>query len=103
MKIYYLHDGANQSGPFNLQELQEKQINKDTPIWYEGLDEWTNAGEIAELKEIIKTTPPPIAKKVIPPPVVETVRPLENTRHVYSYRCFSRKLQRQKQPQSFFE
>ncbi|HMW71682.1 MAG TPA: DUF4339 domain-containing protein, partial [Cellvibrionaceae bacterium] len=38
-----------------------QKISKETPIWYEGLPEWTKAGEIPELSELFRnSTPPPI-------------------------------------------
>lgn len=63
MKKYYLHNGKEQEGPFSVDDLKSKQINRDTPIWYEGISEWTTAEKIDELKELIKTTPPPINKQ----------------------------------------
>lgn len=82
MKKYYLHDGSAQSGPFNLQELQEKKITKDTPIWYEGLSDWITAGEIPELNDLLKIIPPPLTNKTIPPPA-NTVSPLKKEKIVY--------------------
>lgn len=71
MKKYYLHNGTEQQGPFDLDELKAKQIDKNTPIWYEGLPEWTIAEKIDDLKEILKTsTPPPFGtKQSVPPPI----------------------------------
>lgn len=67
MKKYYLHDGANQSGPFDKEELKLKNIKKTTAIWYEGLTEWTTAGQIAELQDVIGAIPPPFAAAAPPP------------------------------------
>lgn len=69
MKKYYLHDGKEQQGPFDIEDLKAKSIKKDTSIWYEGLAEWTIADNVYELKDLfIKTTPPPFtAKPKIPP------------------------------------
>lgn len=36
MKKYYLHDGTEQFGPFDLDELKTKNINCQTPNWYDG-------------------------------------------------------------------
>ncbi len=66
MKMYYLQDGQNNIGPFNLEELKERKITKNTSIWYEGLSDWTTAGNIEELKIILTETPPPL-KKSEPP------------------------------------
>jgi hypothetical protein len=70
MKIYYLHNGASQSGPFDIEELKQKGITKETPIWYQGLNEWTTAGEIAELSAVFQSTPPPL--KTAPPSYTQT-------------------------------
>jgi hypothetical protein len=71
MKKYYLHNGTEQDGPFSAAELIEKNIKKDTDIWYEGLSDWTIAENIDELKELFKlASPPPFKKKeTISPPV----------------------------------
>lgn len=65
MKIYYLHIGEKQSGPFDIEELKQKDITKETPIWYQGLNDWTTAGEINELSSFFQGTPPPL--KAAPP------------------------------------
>lgn len=59
MKKYFLHDGSEQAGPFDIEELKSKNVNRDTPIWFEGLDEWTTIGKVDELREIITSSPPP--------------------------------------------
>lgn len=71
MKKFYLHNGTEQTGPFDIDDLRSKNINKDTPIWYDGLSEWTKANNIDELKELFKTlTPPPFGEtKKTPPPI----------------------------------
>jgi hypothetical protein len=71
MKKFYLHNGIDQQGPFDIEDLRSKNINKETSIWFEGLPEWTSADKIDELKELFsKTTPPPFnAKTTTPPPI----------------------------------
>lgn len=70
MKKYYLHSGAEQQGPFDIEDLKAKPISKDTSIWYEGLAEWTTAEKIIDLNELFKsTTPPPFTSKQTPPPI----------------------------------
>ncbi len=71
MKKFYLHNGTEQQGPFDIDELKAKNITKETSIWHEGLPEWTTADKVDELKELFsKTTPPPFtAKTVVPPPI----------------------------------
>lgn len=70
MKKFFLHNGTEQQGPFDITDLKAKKINKDTPIWFESLSEWTTAGQINELKELFQTnTPQPFDKKTtnVPP------------------------------------
>lgn len=59
MKNYYLHNGQESIGPFDKEQLREQKINKDTPVWSEDMNDWKKAGEIDELKIILRTIPPP--------------------------------------------
>ena len=56
MKIYYVHNGSEQEGPFTLNELRTKNLTTDTPIWYEGLSGWTIAEKVYELKDMFSTS-----------------------------------------------
>jgi hypothetical protein len=85
MRQYFFNDGTAQQGPFTLEELKAKNILATTPVWYEGLDQWTTAGQVEELKDVIQQAPPvvqptvpPVETKsevtpVVPAPVVDTV------------------------------
>ena len=64
MKKYYLHNGIESSGPFDLTELQMKQITATTPVWFSGLADWKTAGEIEELQSILKVIPPPFKAEI---------------------------------------
>ena len=75
MKQYYIHDGQNQQGPFNLEELLDKGVTINTPIWFEGINDWTAAGQIEEIKSRINTPPPFIGKT--PPPFQYKSTPLQ--------------------------
>lgn len=59
MRTYYIHENGQQAGPFSIEELKNKAITSQTPIWTEGMDQWLEAGKIEELKSIIIKTPPP--------------------------------------------
>jgi len=82
MKKYFIHNGTEQQGPFDLDDLKSKMISKETPIWYEGLEEWTTAEKLEELKDVFKPlTPPPFnshakSQPVYPPrpPVKQPVK-----------------------------
>ncbi len=68
MKQYYFSDGQERFGPFSLEELRSQPISKDTLIWHEELDDWTKAGELAELTPLFElpTMPPPVNGPNIP-------------------------------------
>jgi hypothetical protein len=78
MKKFFLHDGKEQQGPFDIEELKIKSINKDTSIWHEGLLDWTAAKEIEELSELFNPiTPPRYKKSNTPPPINKNIVLLE--------------------------
>ncbi len=60
MKKYFYSDGKEKLGPFSFEELKNENINKETLIWFEGLDNWTSAKYILEIEEILQLKPPPI-------------------------------------------
>lgn len=66
---YYLIENDEKTGPFTIEELNKKDIYKETLIWTKGLDEWTQAKNIPMLKDIIDQTPPEYKSKnqQIPP------------------------------------
>lgn len=64
MKKYYLHNGIESSGPFDLTELQMKRITATTPVWFSGMSDWKMASEIEELQAILKVTPPPFKSEI---------------------------------------
>jgi hypothetical protein len=77
MKKYFLHNGKDQEGPFNIEELKTKNISRETPIWSEGHEEWTIAEKIEDLKSIFSPTPPPFRATASEPPQnpkIESIR-----------------------------
>lgn len=68
MKKYYLHNGTESSGPFDIEELKAKNITKASPVWFEGMQHWKTAREIPELTRLFIVVPPPIATFSTPPP-----------------------------------
>jgi len=60
MKKYFYSKGQDKEGPVTLEELKQKDIKPKTLIWYEGLDDWKEAENIAELKEVFELSPPPL-------------------------------------------
>jgi len=64
MQKYFYSDGTNSYGPFTLEELTEKNITRETMVWFQELGEWKPAGSVPELSEMFVLTPPPVAKPV---------------------------------------
>lgn len=63
MKKFYVHDGNTKQGPFDVTQLKQRNISKDTPVWYDGLTEWAVAGKVDDLKELFATEPPALTHK----------------------------------------
>lgn len=73
MKKYYLYSSAEQKGPFDIDDLKSLNITKNTPIWFDGLPDWTIADKIEELKDLFRAIPPPfIPQQASPPPIQNT-------------------------------
>lgn len=58
-------NGAQQ-GPFDAETLQKMvqqgTLTHDTLVWKQGMSAWTKAGDVAELKSILDSGPPPLPK-----------------------------------------
>ncbi|WP_366183639.1 GYF domain-containing protein [Flavobacterium ovatum] len=87
MNSYFLHNGVESSGPFTIEELKTKNIKATTPVWCQGMSDWTTASEVEELKSLLTVNPPPIKNFVpvvnpvsapTPTPKVETPKTKKN-------------------------
>lgn len=77
---YYYNQNGQQHGPFTLEELQQKPINKDTLVWKPGMAEWVNAGSMPDLMAMF---PPPIPMAL---PVTSTVdKKLERSTEIWKW------------------
>lgn len=67
---YHVSSNGQQSGPFNMQQLQEMagngQLTKDTYVWKQGMANWELAGNIQELASLFA---PPMPPGAMPPPL----------------------------------
>jgi len=64
MKEYFLNVDGKEVGPFDLEQLKYEKVGRTTPVWYEGLADWTPAGELPELEILfLKKSPPPFKEK----------------------------------------
>lgn len=60
MKKYFYSDGKEKKGPFSFEEFKNEEINPETLVWFEGLDDWTQIKYIKDLEEILQLSPPPL-------------------------------------------
>jgi hypothetical protein len=60
MKEYFVQKNGNKLGPIKLEDLSEVGITPSTLVWVHGLNNWTEAKNVSELKKILEITPPPI-------------------------------------------
>jgi uncharacterized membrane protein YhaH (DUF805 family) len=63
MKKYYYSDGNFQNGPVTFEELKSK-IAPNTYVWFDGLDSWTIALEVEELKVLFNQSPPKLPNQI---------------------------------------
>ena len=52
MTHYFLKDGKTEIGPLTIEQLKCRPVDKNTPVWFAGLEEWTNVEDVYELKEL---------------------------------------------------
>lgn len=52
MKIWIHIDDAQQ-GPYDADSLPLDKITDDTPVWHEGLDKWTRAGDVPAVARLL--------------------------------------------------
>ena len=50
---YYYSNGNDKFGPFNIEQLKNKNISKETLVWHEGINEWKKASEFQELNNTL--------------------------------------------------
>ena len=77
MKKYFYSDGKEKHGPLSIDELEQEDITNDTLIWFEGLEDWTPARDLDDIKPILEINPPPIDTSE-EEPILETEKKQEN-------------------------
>ncbi len=55
MTHYFLKEGKTEIGPLTIEQLKSRPVDKNTPVWFAGLEEWTTVEEVYELKELFRT------------------------------------------------
>jgi uncharacterized RDD family membrane protein YckC len=85
---FYIAENGQQTGPFTIDDIKSKNIQQDTLVWTEGLDNWTKAEHIPLLKEVLRAIPPPLpnteaktTNQQVPPPPAPTPPPISNDKY----------------------
>ena len=83
---YFIIENNQQQGPFSIYELKDKGINSDTPVWAEGMNDWTPAGKVEELRDFLfntndKSTPPPYTPPKLSASETDNPVPPKSNRH----------------------
>jgi hypothetical protein len=56
---FYVLIGGQRKGPFTLEQLAGQGLERDTPVWHKGLQDWARADTLPALGELMLTIPPP--------------------------------------------
>jgi uncharacterized membrane protein YhaH (DUF805 family) len=70
MKYFYENDNNEQVGPIDIDKLKSINIKSSTLIWKEGTENWSEAKNFEELKELF-IKPPPLPLKNKEPKIPE--------------------------------
>jgi hypothetical protein len=64
---YFIAVGGQQGGPFDMAALRQQanvgRVTRDTLVWSAGMSQWTAAGQVPALAEVLASVPPPIPPK----------------------------------------
>ncbi|WP_137295709.1 DUF4339 domain-containing protein, partial [Nocardioides dongxiaopingii] len=71
---FFVAIGGQQVGPLDRSELQERvaagELTRETLVWRDGMEAWTPASDVAEIRALFPATPPPLPPSA--PPVAPT-------------------------------
>lgn len=81
MDQYWINRAGVQTGPVTLEEVKQMNLDGDTYIWYNGLDDWTKLSQLPNLASQVLATEPtgqePPAPEPEQPAPVEPAEPEE--------------------------
>lgn len=55
---YWIANNGQKEGPMSLDDIKARHLERKTLIWYPGLDKWTHADQIPELRTLFDYLPP---------------------------------------------
>lgn len=62
--VYFVAVGGQRTGPFDIQALASQALSgsltPQTLVWTQGMPQWTPAGQVPALAQILASTPPPL-------------------------------------------
>lgn len=63
---FFIYSDGRQHGPYDVHGLKEQGLSSETLVWRDGMDGWTPAWQVAELKQVLagkddmQDVPPPV-------------------------------------------
>ena len=54
---FFIIKNDEQQGPFTIEQLSGMNIMPETPVWAEGMPDWTTADKVAELQQLVAYAP----------------------------------------------
>ena len=58
MTQYFYLNGTDKFGPFNLEEIKQKNLSASALVWHEGLNDWIKADQVSVLTGFLKREVP---------------------------------------------
>ena len=68
MEQYWINRNGQQSGPFDLEQLRQLQLDGDTYVWYNGLEDWE---KLESLPQLVAQLQQPGEPPTVPPAQVD--------------------------------
>ena len=69
---YFIYKDNKQQGPFTVEQLAGMGLRSETLVWREGMEQWTPAWQVEELKDVLagkaqsRPVPPPVPPQDAP-------------------------------------
>lgn len=73
--VYWTIIEDKHAGPFTAEQLLEKGLTAQTPVWYSGLPDWVEASEIEELRLLLASVSTPQQQQPCSPEPIQQPQP----------------------------
>lgn len=64
---FFIHQKGETVGPFTLATVERMNLAPDTLVWYEGMETWRKASQVAELAHLFNSGEPPAPNQNMQP------------------------------------